>query len=249
MAHAWHHAESSARRFGGDPARYLPIHEFLDASKIAFAGVTHRALRHHAFGCYEAEERFGQTIDRGDGRRVPVRLIAERHIVEDLGRVPSVQDWLAGLPLQPWMLGGAIDRCDHREDGDASVERWRADVAAGITVLGYGDWLRARSSETPVRPFLDVSTGHLSPGTRALLDDEDMLAAAPSSTLRGTHGWMIHVPEVAQPVRWPRDLESVLAHARHLACDYVLFDADGPRHDALAWFEDDDEPARLRAAQ
>jgi hypothetical protein len=100
MAHAWHHAESSARRFGGDPAIYMVIHDFLDASKIAFAAPAHRALRHSAFGCSEAEERFGPTIDNGAGRRVPVRMIAERHIVEDLGRVPSVQDWLAALPLR-----------------------------------------------------------------------------------------------------------------------------------------------------
>jgi hypothetical protein len=244
MAHAWHHAESSARRFGGDPARYLPVHEFLDGSKIAFAGVSHRALRHHAFGCYEAEERYGPTIDNGAGRRVPVRLIAERHIVEDLGRVPSVQDWLAELPLQPWMLGGAIDRHGYREDGDASVERWRADVAASLTVLGYGDWIRARRGETTVRPFLDVSTGHLSPRTRALLDDPASIPVLPSSVLRGEHGWLVYVPEEAvQPHIWPQDLEDVLAHARHQGCDYVLFDADGPRHDALPWFDEDAVPS------
>jgi hypothetical protein len=188
MAHAWHHAESSARRFGGDPAAYMAIHDFLDASKIAYAGPSHRALRHSAFGCFEAEERFGPTIDNGAGRRVPVRMIAERHIVEDLGRVPSVQDWLAALPLQPWMLGGAIDRHEDPDAGAGSVERWRADVAAELTVLGYCDWTRARRGETPVRPFLDLSTGHLSPGTRALLDDADAPEDAPSSLLRGACG-------------------------------------------------------------
>jgi hypothetical protein len=240
MAHAWHHAQSSARRFGGDPAIYMAIHDFLDASKIAYAGPAHRALRHSAFGCWEAEERFGPTIDNGAGRRVPVRMIAERHIVEDLGRVPSVQDWLAALPLQSWMLGGAIDRHDDRDAGGASVERWRAEVVGGLTVLGYCDWTRARRGETPVRPFLDVSTGHLSPGTRALLDDEDALEDAPSSLMRGAYGWMVHVPEDAvASLRWPGDLEGVLAHARLHGCDYVLFDADAPRIDGLAWFEED----------
>jgi hypothetical protein len=36
---------------------------------------------------------------------VPVRYIAEQHIKEDLGRIPTVQDWLAEIRAQPWMYG------------------------------------------------------------------------------------------------------------------------------------------------
>jgi hypothetical protein len=51
---------------------------------------------------------------------------------------------------------------------------------------------------------------------------------------------MVHAPEDAMaPPRWPSDLEAVLAHARLHRCDYVLFDADAPRIDGLAWFEED----------
>lgn len=48
MAHPYHHAESSARKYGGSPEDYLPIHSWFDASKALFANFRHRALRHHA---------------------------------------------------------------------------------------------------------------------------------------------------------------------------------------------------------
>jgi hypothetical protein len=36
---------------------------------------------------------------------VPVRLIAEQHILEDLGWLPSPADYLDGMPIKPWMSG------------------------------------------------------------------------------------------------------------------------------------------------
>ena len=97
MAHAYHHADSSARRFRGSPSDYLAIHEWIDNSKIAFSDHRHRAVRHHSFGVYACEEHFVKTITNSDGIEVPVRTIAEQHIIEDLGFVPSVQDWLKSI--------------------------------------------------------------------------------------------------------------------------------------------------------
>ncbi|SEA87488.1 DUF6915 family protein [Rubrimonas cliftonensis] len=238
MAHALHHAESSARRFGGDPTAYMPIHEWLDATKIATADRRHRAGRHHAFGVFEAERVYGRAIDNGAGRMVPVRMIAEQHIREDLGRIPSLQDWVAEIPLKPWMMGGAIDQGTAvSAETDRSVERWRADVALGRTILGWLDWLEAEGGGV-ARPMLDASTGHLSPATRDALDAlED--AEAPTTFLRGPFGWLVYVASEPGLRTWPEDLEAVLAYARERACDYVLFDRDGPVVDALAWFEDD----------
>ena len=103
MAHAFHHAQSSARRFGGKPEDYLAIHEWFDASKAAYADLRHRALRHHSLGIFWAEAEFGVTITNSDGKEVPVRLIGEQHVREDLGRIPTVEDWLKGIPFEPWM--------------------------------------------------------------------------------------------------------------------------------------------------
>src|SRR4051812_40901280 len=48
MAHPYHHALSSARRFGGTAEDYLPVHSWFDESKLIIADYRHRALRHHA---------------------------------------------------------------------------------------------------------------------------------------------------------------------------------------------------------
>ena len=110
MAHSWHHAVSSARRFGGTPEDYLPVHDWLDGSKLILADFRHRALRHHAEGCFAAEALFGTTLTNAAGVAVPVRLIAERHIREDLGRVPGFADWVRRIRPEPWMgRAGTLD--------------------------------------------------------------------------------------------------------------------------------------------
>src|SRR5687768_13151618 len=101
--HPYHHALSSVRRFGGDVGDYLPIHDFFDSSKQHFADFRHRALRHHTLGIFQAEHTFGVTITNSDGKEVPVRLIAEQHIQEDLGFIPTVADWLRAIQVKPWM--------------------------------------------------------------------------------------------------------------------------------------------------
>lgn len=103
MAHSYHHAVSSTRKWGGIPADYQAVHDWLDGSKLVLADFRHRALRHHAEGCFAAEALFGTTLTTSAGRAVPVRLIAERHIMEDLGRIPSFADWVRCIRPEPWM--------------------------------------------------------------------------------------------------------------------------------------------------
>ena len=103
MAHSYHHAVSSARRFGGIPADYQSVHDWIDGSKQIIADFRHRALRHHAEGCFAAEALFGMTLTNTAGREIPVRLIAEQHILEDLGRIPSFADWVRNIRPEPWM--------------------------------------------------------------------------------------------------------------------------------------------------
>ncbi len=66
-----------------------------------------------------AETIFGVTITNSVGRIVPVRLIAEQHIVEDLGRVPSFADWVRCIKPEPWM--GRTSRLDIEDDTADSV--------------------------------------------------------------------------------------------------------------------------------
>ena len=67
------------------------------------ADFRHRALRHHSEGIYMLESIFGITILTG--RIVPVRFIGEQHVLEDLGRIPTVADWLGKIQPESWMLG------------------------------------------------------------------------------------------------------------------------------------------------
>lgn len=144
MSHPWHHAESSARKYGGKPEDYIAIHTWFDGSKAQMVNFRHRALRHHALGIFEAEERFGVTITNSNGKQIPVRFIGEQHVKEDCGGiVPSVQDWLKGIPGQRWMHVGDL-RDDpahaHEDDLDLSIEAWKRDVEENKTTLGHSDW-------------------------------------------------------------------------------------------------------------
>lgn len=104
MAHPLHHAQSSARRFGGQPSDYQLIHDWFDATKEMEPSFRHRALRHHSQGIFEAERVFGHSITNSDGKQVPVRVIAEQHVMEDFsGFIPTPHDWLKGIPFQSWM--------------------------------------------------------------------------------------------------------------------------------------------------
>jgi len=105
MAHPLEHAKSSARKFGGSPEDYQPIHDWFDESKSYLADFRHRSLRHHAEGIFMAEKIFGHAIVNSDGKSVPVRYIGEQHVREDLGRIPSFQDWAREMHIQPWMYG------------------------------------------------------------------------------------------------------------------------------------------------
>ena len=103
---------------------YLPLHQWFDRSKAIFADPRHRALRHHAEGIFMLETLFGATIVNANDRVVPVRLIGEQHVREDLGTIPSFADWGRLITPRDWMLRG------HRLDEP---------VAAGTVQSGVGD--------------------------------------------------------------------------------------------------------------
>ena len=146
MAHPLHHAESSARKFGGAPSDYQAVHDWFDDSKEHLALFTHRALRHHTQGIFEAERVFGNSLTNGAGREIPIRWIGEQHVREDCrGRIPSIADWFTRIQPAPWMANGHIDRLAHERVGDPRPE-WLAAVAAGQTILGLRDWMAARGA-------------------------------------------------------------------------------------------------------
>jgi hypothetical protein len=107
---SWNHAQSAARRWGGAPKDYIKIEEFIDGSKQVLGDVRHRAVYHHTLGVWLCQMVFGEVLEvpktNGHGTvQVPVRMIAERHIIEDLGWLPSPADYLKDMPIKKWMSG------------------------------------------------------------------------------------------------------------------------------------------------
>ena len=100
---AFNHCKSSVKYFGGDDIDYHSIHAWFDETKDHYGDIRHRALRHHTLGVKECEKKFGIIITNSDGKDIPVRSIAEQHIREDLGFIPTVQDWLKEIRPKAWM--------------------------------------------------------------------------------------------------------------------------------------------------
>lgn len=117
----YEHAKLSVKIFNaGVPEDYLPIHDFLDSSKAHFPDMRHRAILHSSFGIFIAEQVFGTNIrvvnhskDPNDSsyyKLVSVRDIAEKHVLQDMGTIPTVQDYLQHLPMLDWLGGKKRDK-------------------------------------------------------------------------------------------------------------------------------------------
>jgi hypothetical protein len=109
MAAPYKHSQSSAKKFGGKPEDYLDIHELMDSTKTTFADNRHRALTHNIwFVAYVLPKIFGHVRTNSDGKEYNVKDVGEYHVLEDFGMqfIPTVQDYLQEMEIQPWMSGG-----------------------------------------------------------------------------------------------------------------------------------------------
>ena len=125
MAHPLHHAESSARKFGGVPEDYQNVHDWFDSSKEHLAIFTHRAHRHQTLGIFEAERLFGRSLTNSAGRVVPIRWIANGRIDNDptqIGSDPravwikSVSNLQTILGFEDWLLKVSVEHVQHRQN-------------------------------------------------------------------------------------------------------------------------------------
>lgn len=104
MSHPLHHSISSQKKHGGAIEDYLPLHNWFDETKKSYPDMRHRAMRHHAEGIFWAEEKFGVYIINSDGKMVPTRVLAEQHVMEDIGFIPTIKDYLDNMTTQNWMF-------------------------------------------------------------------------------------------------------------------------------------------------
>lgn len=135
------HTRGSVKRWGGKVEDYLPIHDFIDSTKIAMPDLRHRAVLHNAFGCFLVERVFGHTLINSDGKEVSTRDIAENHIIEDLGFLPSLEDWLDDLPQAKWH--GGIHRMTKEERPPTPEEERQATRDRVFTVFANTDKVEA----------------------------------------------------------------------------------------------------------
>ena len=98
-----HHSKSSVKKYGGTVDDYLPIHHWFDDSKRGYAFVTHRAMRHHSEGIGWCIDTFGKYLTLSNGKQIPVRYIAEQHVKEDCGFIPTMKDWLQHMAPPDWI--------------------------------------------------------------------------------------------------------------------------------------------------
>jgi hypothetical protein len=116
-------AAASASRFETTPEVVLPLHSWFLETETWFDDPRHFAMRHHSFGIFRAEQRFGVVLTQNHCS-IPTRIVAEWHVRTVLGRIPAAADFLRRIKGQPWMAAAHNARrrglCDGRlEDPSA----------------------------------------------------------------------------------------------------------------------------------
>ncbi|NJL78551.1 MAG: hypothetical protein HC917_06330 [Richelia sp. SM2_1_7] len=103
------HSENSVRKWGGKIEDYLPIHKKMDCSKSYISDNRHRCLTHTMFWINEVMIcLFGDYIVLDNDKKVSVKDICEKHILEDyrMKFIPTPQDFIQEMNYKPWMQNG-----------------------------------------------------------------------------------------------------------------------------------------------
>lgn len=103
------HAKLSVKKHGGKIDDYIQIHEWFDQTKAHVPDMRHRSILHSSFGIYLCQQQFGVYFENSEGRMVAVRDIGEEHVLQDMGTIPTLQDYLDGMPMYDW-LGGRVKK-------------------------------------------------------------------------------------------------------------------------------------------
>lgn len=101
---------------------YLPIHKFLDQSKLYVGDNRHRCLLHNTLGVALCEQFFGEVFTRADGQKVSTRSVAEQHILEDLGCIPTPADFMREMPIRTWFSGFTRQQKEQLQGSNVGAE-------------------------------------------------------------------------------------------------------------------------------
>ena len=97
------HAENSVKLFGGEYQDYIEIHKFFDTFRYSVSDPRHRMFLHNTTGVMICERVFGDFVENSDNKKIAVRDIAEQHIMEDLGQIPTPTEWLENINAKEWV--------------------------------------------------------------------------------------------------------------------------------------------------
>jgi hypothetical protein len=127
------HARISAKKFGGIPEDYIEIHDWFDSTKAHIPDARHRLVLHNAYGIFLCEQVFGEIVQMPNGtfkrapyitistgKKVSVRDIAEQHVIDDLGCIPTLAD--------------CFDQAELSEEYAGNVKRRAVRLSAGTAV-------------------------------------------------------------------------------------------------------------------
>lgn len=127
------HAKKSAHKFGGDITDYIEIHNWFDQTKAHIADSRHRLVLHNAFGIFLCEQVFGEIAQKADGsfirmpyitnsagKQISIRDIAEQHVLDDVGKIPSLAECFENTVVPAEFLGGPAARAIMRVKKDAN---------------------------------------------------------------------------------------------------------------------------------
>jgi len=101
------HADKSVARYGGLADDYWPIHEWFHKPYSFLPQFKARFFLYHSQGIFTCEEVFGAVIRNSQNFVVPVRAIAEMHVLTELGQIPTATNWLSAIVAEPWMRSKA----------------------------------------------------------------------------------------------------------------------------------------------
>lgn len=94
----------------------------MDSVKAHIPDNRHRMVLHNGWGIFLGEQVHGETLIRpSDGKMVPVRLVLEAHVLQDLGHIPGIEECLRDLPIKMWMCRAARKLSTELNVTDAEV--------------------------------------------------------------------------------------------------------------------------------
>lgn len=101
------HAKIAAKKHGGTWEDYLDIGVWFDQTKAHVADMRHRAILHNSFGVFLCAQQLGEIRKNSAGKEYSVRDVAEDHVLEDLGMIPSLAQVIESIGSEhlKW-LGG-----------------------------------------------------------------------------------------------------------------------------------------------